>query len=96
MNDWKKRALGAAVLGLFVSSAFAAEARAEDVEGTVESLNARERSFVIAGQKIYTTDKTKYEDGLRSFDDIKVGEKLEVDYHRDGERLIAHEVERDD
>jgi hypothetical protein len=45
---------------------------------------------------IHTDDRTDFDDDYRRFEDIKVGDRVEVDYIvRDG-RNVAVELERDD
>lgn len=69
---------------------------AEDVEGPVEAVDAAAGTITIQGTTIHVTDTTRFEDGLTSLASIKEGERIEVDYIREGNRLIATEVERDD
>lgn len=67
-----------------------------DLEGVVESIDASQGSFVVQGVTIHTDDRTDFDDEYRGLEDIKVGDRVEVDYiERDG-RNIATEVERDD
>lgn len=64
---------------LFTSTAIADDL---DVEGTIDSLNAAER--------------TDYDDDLERFEDLRVGDRVEIDYVVvDGQR-IAREIEKDD
>lgn len=86
-------ALGATLL-LATSLVWADDNR--DVEGLIQSINAAERSFVVGGMTFHVTDSTRYEDGLKQFADLKVGQDVEVDYRtRDG-RHLATEIEPDD
>lgn len=67
-----------------------------DVEGRIESINQQARSFVVNGMTIHTTRDTDYDDDLNNFSDLKVGQRVEVDYFmRDGKR-VAEEIELDD
>lgn len=67
-----------------------------DVEGSIESINQQAQSFVVKGMTIHTTRSTDYDDDLNSFSDLKVGQRVEVDYvMRDGKR-VAEEIELDD
>lgn len=66
-----------------------------DVEGAIESLDPSTQTLVVAGKSIQTDARTDYDDDLTNFADLKVGDRVEVDFRRDGDRLIATEIERD-
>jgi hypothetical protein len=90
------------ILAVVLGSALAFGALADDrhrefeVEGVVESVDVSQGMLVVAGVTIYTNDRTDYDDDYRRLEDIKVGDRVEVDYiSRDG-RNIATEIERDD
>lgn len=90
------------ILAIVLGSALAFGALADDrhrefeVEGVVESVDVSQGMLVVAGVTIYTNDRTDYDDDYRRLEDIKVGDRVEVDYiSRDG-RNIATEIERDD
>lgn len=73
-----------------------ATAWADDVEGTIERIDAAQRSFTVQGISFVTTASTDYDDGLKRFEDLRVGQRVEVDFdYRDG-RHIATEVELED
>ncbi|MFN7122151.1 MAG: DUF5666 domain-containing protein [Hydrogenophaga sp.] len=79
--------------GMLLSGAAWAD---NDIEGTIESISAGNQSVVVQGILIFTTPSTDYDDGLRGFQDLKVGQRVEIDYvMRDGQRY-AQEVELDD
>lgn len=65
----------------------------DDVEGVIESLDSAAQTLTVAGKTIYTDEKTDYDDGLTEFSDLQVGDRVEVDFKRDGDRLIATEIE---
>lgn len=68
----------------------------DDLEGVIELVNPSNKSFVLKGITFYVTEKTDYDDGLKSFSDLRKGLKVEVDYKdRDGKRF-AKEIELDD
>lgn len=71
-------------------------ALADEVEGTMESIDAQTRSFVVNGKAIYVDDKTDYDDDYQRFEDLKVEDKVGVDYRNDNGRFLATEIERDD
>ncbi|MCP9835618.1 MULTISPECIES: DUF5666 domain-containing protein [unclassified Cyanobium] len=71
-------------------------ALADCLEGRIQSVNPNDRSFVVQGQRFYTDGSTDYEDGLRSFADLKPGLKVEVDHVQRGGRSFAKEVELED
>lgn len=65
------------------------------IEGPIESIQASNQSVVVQGMTIITTQSTDYDDGLRSFQDLKVGQRVEIEYvMRDGKRY-AQEIELD-
>jgi hypothetical protein len=54
------------------------------------------QSFVVQGITFYTTESTDYDDGLKSFTDLRPGRKVEVDFeYRDGKHY-AIEIELED
>lgn len=67
-----------------------------DVEGKIESIDQGAGSFVVRGKTFYTDDRTDYDDDLREFSDLKVGQEVEVDYVVRNGRRIAKEIELDD
>jgi hypothetical protein len=81
---------------IFVCLVFALGATtafAEDLEGVVEATLPDTQSFVLHGITFYTTKDTDYDDGLKSYDDLKPGQTVEVDFiYRDGKHY-ATEVE---
>jgi hypothetical protein len=84
---------------LIVAAAFAAlagAAHANDIEGVIEHIDAANRSVTVQGITFYTTDATDYDDGLDRFEDLRVGQRVEIDFeYRDG-RHIATEIELED
>lgn len=71
-------------------------ALAGDIEGTIESIDADAQSFVVQGITFHASSSTDYDDGLKGFDDLKVDQRVEVDFdYRDG-RHYATEIELDD
>jgi hypothetical protein len=69
---------------------------AEDLEGRIESINKGSQSFVVQGIEFFVTPSTDYDDGLTGFDDLREGQKVEVDFqYRDGKHY-ATEIELED
>ncbi|HEX7115112.1 MAG TPA: DUF5666 domain-containing protein [Steroidobacter sp.] len=88
--------LAALIAATGMLAAQADDDRDRDLEGEVESVDVSQGSFVVRGVTIHTDDRTDFDDEYRSLEDIKVGDRVEVDYiERDG-RTLATEVERDD
>ncbi len=86
------RLLLAGVPFVLLSSA----ALADDIEGQVESINKGNQTFVVQGITFYTNESTDYDDGLKGFGSLQVGQKVEVDFdYRDG-RHYATEIELED
>ncbi|PZN32880.1 MAG: hypothetical protein DIU71_06450 [Proteobacteria bacterium] len=73
-----------------------AAAGAEDIEGTVDAVDPDAGTLVIQGTTIHTDERTRYEDGLKGLESVEVGTRLEVDFVRDGDRLLATEIELDE
>jgi hypothetical protein len=69
---------------------------ADEIEDAIESIDTQTRSFVVGGKALYVDDKTDYDDDYKRFEDLKVGDKVEVDYRNDNGRFLATEIERDD
>lgn len=83
-------------IAALVLAATAGLAQADDIEGRIERIDAASRTLTLQGITFHTTDATDYDDGLRRFEDLRVGQKVEVDFvYRDG-RHIATEIELDD
>lgn len=74
----------------------ASPALANDVEGPIESISQGEQSFVVQGIRFFVTQSTDYDDGLKGFEDLREGQKVEVDFeYRDGKHF-ATEIELED
>lgn len=84
------------LLSLFFAAALLSPfALANDVEGEVEKLDREEKSLEVQGITFYTNDSTRYDDELKSFDDLEEGQMVEVDFeYRDG-RHYATEIEKE-
>lgn len=71
-------------------------ALANDLEGKIESVNAEQQTFVVQGITFHVSSGTDYDDGLNRFEDLKEGQRVEVDFdYRDGQHH-ATEIELDD
>ena len=71
-------------------------ALADDLEGMIESISPGDKSFVVQGIRFFETPATDYDDGLRCFDDLRTGQKVEVDFKYRGGNHIAMEIELED
>ncbi|MBS1202751.1 MAG: hypothetical protein H6R22_1260 [Chromatiaceae bacterium] len=71
-------------------------ARAEDLEGQIESINRDSQSFLVQGVEFFVTPSTDYDDDLRGFDALHEGQKVEVDFQYPDGRHYATEVELED
>lgn len=87
--------------GLLIAAAsslllLAGQALANDLEGRIESIDAEQQTFVVQGITFHVSADTDYDDGLKGFDDLKEGQRVEVDFeYRDGHHH-AIEIELDD
>lgn len=86
----KKVALGCAIVS------FSVVASANDLEGVIDSINPEQQSFIVQGIEFFTTETTDYDDGLRSFADLQISQRVEVDFVYRDNRHYATEVELDD
>lgn len=77
-------------------SGFALSAQADDVEGVIESINVDSQTFSVQGIEFEVDDRTDYDDGLRSFEGLQEGMRVEVDYDYQDGRHIVREIEVDD
>lgn len=84
------------LLSLFFAVALASPlAFANDVEGEIESLDQEEKTVKVQGITFHVNDDTRYDDGVKSFDDLEEGQTVEVDFeYREG-RHYATEIEKE-
>lgn len=74
----------------------AGTAWADDVEGVIERVDASARTLTVQGISFHTTAATDYDDGLNRFEDLREGQRVEVDFdYREG-RHVATEIELED
>jgi|GEM_PF-1479408 hypothetical protein len=90
------KSLLAILIGSTLAFAAVASDRHREVEGVVESVDASQGVLVVAGVTIHTDDRTDFDDDYRRLEDVKVGDRVEVDYVAREGRNIATEIERDD
>lgn len=91
MNHLVRWTVAAAAATLLPSAALA-----DDLEGRVEAIDRGARSLVVQGIEFRTMPDTDYDDGLDGFEDLAVGQEVEVDFeYRDG-RHFVDEIERED
>jgi hypothetical protein len=65
------------------------------IEGPIESIQTSAESVTVQGLTIFATPSTDYDDGLKGFQDLKVGQRVEIEYvMREGKRY-AQEIELD-
>ncbi len=68
-------------------------AMAHDLKGHIQFVDPNTMSFVLDGNTVYTTESTRYHDGLKGFVDLRPGQKVEVDYHNRDGRRYAKKIE---
>ncbi|HLU18590.1 MAG TPA: DUF5666 domain-containing protein [Pusillimonas sp.] len=91
------RLLQAVGLALAVSlSSIALANNDQDIEGEIESIDQQAQSFVVGGKTFHADERTDYDDNLKSFSDLKVGQRVEVDYVTREGKQYAKEIELDD
>ncbi|WP_439134086.1 DUF5666 domain-containing protein [Pseudomaricurvus sp.] len=88
-----KYRLGLAALALSLGSG---GAFANDVEGTIESLDPAGKTLVVQGITFHVNETTDFDDGLKGFESLSVGQKIEVDFNYMEGKHYAREIELDD
>ncbi|MDO5623350.1 MAG: DUF5666 domain-containing protein [Pseudomonadota bacterium] len=95
----RRRHLLAATAASATALLLATPAHADDdkyIKGRITSINYDERSLIVGDHTIYVDQRTDYDDGLRHFGDLRVGQRVEVEYRRlRNGRLVAKEIELD-
>lgn len=82
-------------VGLLLAAA-ASQALADDVEGQIESLDAANQTVKVQGFEFAVNQDTDFDDDVEKFEDLKVGQEVEVDFeYREGKH-VALEIEGDD
>jgi hypothetical protein len=71
-------------------------AQANDIEGVIERVDSAARTLTIQGITFHTTEQTDYDDGLNRFEDLRQGQRVEVDFVFVDGRHIATEIELED
>lgn len=66
---------------------------ANEVEGRIEAIDHVDHSLIVLGIRFFATPHTDYDDGLRSFADLRVGQKVEVEFNYRGGWHYATEIE---
>lgn len=59
-------------------------------------MDAANRTVAVQGIPFEVTDRTDFYDGLRRFDGLREGQRVEVDFEYRGGRHIAMEIELED
>lgn len=73
---------------------FGGTALADDLEGTITAIDRGKAAFVVQGITFHTDSRTDYDDGLRSIDDLQIGDRVAVDFIFQDGRHLATEIER--
>lgn len=67
-----------------------------DVEGVIDGVDAVTQTVSMGGVSYYLTPSTDYDDDLKTFNDLREGQRVEIDYvEREGRRIVK-EIELDD
>lgn len=81
------------IIFICATLSFSAMAFSDDIEGVIESVAQNSQSLVVQGITFYTTEQTDYDDGLKSFSDLKPGQTVEVDFNYQEGKHYATEIE---
>ncbi|SEO55737.1 DUF5666 domain-containing protein [Aquisalimonas asiatica] len=82
-----------AVAGVLFATAVLA---GNEVKGPIQAIDVERQTVTVQGIALETGRHTDYDDGYRRFEDLREGDRVEVEFeYRDG-RHIATEIERDD
>lgn len=68
-------------------------AQADDLTGVIEKVDNHARTVTVQGIVFHTTDRTDYDDGLKKFEDMQVGQRIEIDFDFEDGRHIAKDIE---
>lgn len=68
---------------------------ARDGGARIESISQQDRSFIVSSMTIYADRNTDYDD-LKSFSDLKIGQRAEVNYMIRNGKYLAKEIGLDD
>ncbi len=68
----------------------------DSLNGKIQSVDAGRRSFVVEGQTLLTNASTDYDDGLKTFADLRPGMTVKVEHSQRGDTRFAKEIELDD
>jgi Domain of unknown function (DUF5666) len=90
------RVAAVAAAALLTAPAFADDDCDRDLEGPVESIDAEARSFAVAGVVLHTDERTDFDDNYTRFENMRVDDRVEVDFIVHEDRNLAIEVEKDD
>lgn len=99
MNVSSGRALRTLVSAALASLALATSSVAladDDLEGRITHIDYGKRTFVVEGVAFHADERTDYDDDLRGFQDLRVGQRVEVDFKLRNGRRMAKEIELDD
>jgi hypothetical protein len=85
------------VLSWLALSAFALSAQASnEVEGAIAALDSEAQTVEVEGITFHVDERTDYDDSLRGFSDLSVGQRVEVEFKYVDGRHVATEIELDD
>ncbi|WP_099238201.1 DUF5666 domain-containing protein [Synechococcus sp. BDU 130192] len=82
--------------GLFLTSIPAIADDDNEIEGYITSINRQDQSLTVNGIRIFASPETDYDDGLNRFSDLRVNQKVEVEYLTFRGNYIAIEIELED
>lgn len=66
---------------------------ADNVEEKISAINSKSKTLVVQGKTFYVTKNTNFDDHLGSFQGLKVGQRVDVDYDRKNGKRYASEIE---
>lgn len=66
---------------------------ADNIEGKISAINSKAQTLVVQGKTFYVTKNTNFDDNLGSFQGLKVGQRVDVDYDRKNGKRYASEIE---
>lgn len=69
---------------------------ADDLEGAIDAIDRSQSSFTVQGIQFFITGTTDFDEGLKGFDSLQQGQRVEVDFEYRDNRHFATEVELDD
>ncbi|MES1956318.1 DUF5666 domain-containing protein [Salinisphaera hydrothermalis] len=95
MTDLKTLTIAGLVLLAATGVAFADDDDHE-AHGHIDAVNQQANTVTLDHTTYRLTGSTEYGDDLDGFNDLRIGQSVEIEFHQDHGQRVADEVELDD